>query len=98
MSKKIFKKLNIYLHGVSVITVHLNQTLTLVLLQGYKHSKEYIATQGPLPETRNDFWKMVLQQKSPIVVMLTQCNERRRVGLSLSLQLSLLSANDTASF
>lgn len=50
--------------------------------QGYKHSKEYIATQGPLPETRNDFWKMVLQQKSPIIVMLTQCNERRRVRCS----------------
>ncbi|XP_037098628.1 receptor-type tyrosine-protein phosphatase O isoform X5 [Syngnathus acus] len=48
-------------------------------IPGYKHGKEYIATQGPLPETRNDFWKMVLQQKSPIVVMLTQCNERRRV-------------------
>lgn len=51
-----------------------------VCTQGYKHSKEYIATQGPLPETRNDFWKMVLQQKSPIIVMLTQCNERRRVS------------------
>lgn len=48
-------------------------------IPGYKHTKEYIATQGPLPETRNDFWKMVLQQKSPIIVMLTQCNERRRV-------------------
>lgn len=48
-------------------------------IPGYKHSNEYIATQGPLPETRNDFWKMVLQQKSPIIVMLTQCNERRRV-------------------
>ncbi|XP_076577841.1 receptor-type tyrosine-protein phosphatase O isoform X2 [Chaetodon auriga] len=48
-------------------------------IPGYKHGKEYIATQGPLPETRNDFWKMVLQQKSPIIVMLTQCNERRRV-------------------
>lgn len=49
--------------------------------QGYRHNKEYIATQGPLPETRNDFWKMVLQQKSPIIVMLTQCSERRRVRL-----------------
>lgn len=49
-------------------------------LQGYKHSREYIATQGPLPETRVDFWKMVLQQKAPIIVMLTQCNERRRVS------------------
>ncbi|CAK6984511.1 receptor-type tyrosine-protein phosphatase O isoform X4, partial [Scomber scombrus] len=48
-------------------------------IPGYKHPNEYIATQGPLPETRNDFWKMILQEKSPIVVMLTQCNERRRV-------------------
>uniref|UniRef100_A0A8C6UZN2 Protein tyrosine phosphatase receptor type O n=1 Tax=Neogobius melanostomus TaxID=47308 RepID=A0A8C6UZN2_9GOBI len=48
-------------------------------IPGYKHGKEYIATQGPLPETKNDFWKMVLQQKCPIIVMLTQCNERRRV-------------------
>ena len=48
-------------------------------LQGYNSPREYIATQGPLPETRNDFWKMVLQQRSHIIVMLTQCNERRRV-------------------
>ncbi|XP_074482061.1 receptor-type tyrosine-protein phosphatase O isoform X2 [Sebastes fasciatus] len=48
-------------------------------IPGYKNTKEYIATQGPLPETRNDFWKMVLQEKCPIIVMLTQCNERRRV-------------------
>ncbi|KAM6987112.1 receptor-type tyrosine-protein phosphatase O-like isoform 2-T2 [Aplochiton taeniatus] len=48
-------------------------------IPGYKSPREYIATQGPLPETRNDFWKMVLQQKSSIIVMLTQCNERRRV-------------------
>nr|XP_058138818.1 receptor-type tyrosine-protein phosphatase O isoform X3 [Dasypus novemcinctus] len=48
-------------------------------IPGYNLSQEYIATQGPLPETRNDFWKMVLQQKSQIIVMLTQCNEKRRV-------------------
>ncbi|XP_060240304.1 receptor-type tyrosine-protein phosphatase O isoform X3 [Meriones unguiculatus] len=48
-------------------------------IPGYNSPQEYIATQGPLPETRNDFWKMVLQQKSPIIVMLTQCNEKRRV-------------------
>lgn len=51
-----------------------------VCVQGYNSPHEYIATQGPLPETRNDFWKMVLQQKSHIIVMLTQCNERRRVS------------------
>uniref|UniRef100_A0AAR2LND1 Protein-tyrosine-phosphatase n=1 Tax=Pygocentrus nattereri TaxID=42514 RepID=A0AAR2LND1_PYGNA len=48
-------------------------------IPGYKSPREYIATQGPLPETRNDFWKMVLQQNSHVIVMLTQCNERRRV-------------------
>lgn len=48
-------------------------------IPGYNSPQEYIATQGPLPETRNDFWKMVLQQKSCIIVMLTQCNEKRRV-------------------
>uniref|UniRef100_A0A8C9VCQ8 protein-tyrosine-phosphatase n=1 Tax=Scleropages formosus TaxID=113540 RepID=A0A8C9VCQ8_SCLFO len=48
-------------------------------IPGYKSPREYIATQGPLPETRNDFWTMVLQQKSRIIVMLTQCSERRRV-------------------
>lgn len=59
------------------------QVTTLSLtFQGYNSSQEYIATQGPLPETRNDFWKMVLQQKSQIIVMLTQCNEKRRVSAS----------------
>ncbi|XDV24269.1 hypothetical protein PO909_028490, partial [Leuciscus waleckii] len=48
-------------------------------IPGYNSPHEYIATQGPLPDTRNEFWKMVLQQKSNIIVMLTQCNERRRV-------------------
>ncbi|KAG8544962.1 hypothetical protein GDO81_021572, partial [Engystomops pustulosus] len=46
---------------------------------GYNSLQEYIATQGPLPDTRNDFWKMILQQKSQVVVMLTQCNEKRRI-------------------
>ncbi|XP_072000902.1 receptor-type tyrosine-protein phosphatase O-like [Engystomops pustulosus] len=48
-------------------------------IPGYNSLQEYIATQGPLPDTRNDFWKMILQQKSQVVVMLTQCNEKRRI-------------------
>lgn len=48
-------------------------------IPGFNCAQEYIATQGPLAETRSDFWKMIIQQKSGIVVMLTQCNERRRV-------------------
>uniref|UniRef100_A0A3Q2PCA0 Protein tyrosine phosphatase receptor type O n=1 Tax=Fundulus heteroclitus TaxID=8078 RepID=A0A3Q2PCA0_FUNHE len=67
---------------VKLISMHNDEGADYInanFIPGYRHSNEYIATQGPLPETRNDFWKMVLQQKSPIVVMLTQCNERRRV-------------------
>ncbi|XP_038145064.1 receptor-type tyrosine-protein phosphatase O isoform X2 [Cyprinodon tularosa] len=67
---------------VKLISMHNDEGADYInanYIPGYRHSKEYIATQGPLPETRNDFWKMVLQQKCPIIVMLTQCNERRRV-------------------
>ncbi|XP_063785523.1 receptor-type tyrosine-protein phosphatase O isoform X2 [Pseudophryne corroboree] len=48
-------------------------------IPGYNTLQEYIATQGPLPDTRNEFWKMILQQKSQVIVMLTQCNEKRRI-------------------
>jgi tyrosine-protein phosphatase non-receptor type 9 len=36
----------------------------------------YIATQGPLKDTRTDFWKMVLQQRPCAIVMLTNFVER----------------------
>ncbi|CAN6476236.1 unnamed protein product [Victoria cruziana] len=32
----------------------------------------FIATQGPLPETAEDFWEMVIQYHCPVVVMLTR--------------------------
>ena len=39
----------------------------------------YIAAQGPLPETSHDFWAMVWDQRSSLVVMLTTNVERGRV-------------------
>eukprot|EP01119_Soliformovum_irregulare_P022438 TRINITY_DN7671_c0_g1_i1.p1 TRINITY_DN7671_c0_g1~~TRINITY_DN7671_c0_g1_i1.p1 ORF type:complete len:543 (-),score=127.26 TRINITY_DN7671_c0_g1_i1:41-1462(-) len=39
----------------------------------------YIATQGPLPNTFNDFWRMVWQYKSSVIVMLTKEREGDRV-------------------
>lgn len=38
----------------------------------------YIATQGPLASTTTDFWKMVQQESSHLVVMLTTVMERGR--------------------
>ena len=35
--------------------------------------------QGPLPETLADFWRMVWEQRSSTIVMLTRLEERARV-------------------
>ena len=39
----------------------------------------YIATQGPLSSTCIDFWYMVMEQESPLIIMLTTVVERGRV-------------------
>ncbi|MCL4169347.1 UNVERIFIED_CONTAM: hypothetical protein GTU68_063803, partial [Idotea baltica] len=44
-------------------------------IDGYKSTQYYIATQGPLPETVEDFWRMLWEQNSNIVVLLTKLRE-----------------------
>ena len=48
-------------------------------MQGYHKQKAFIATQAPLPDTTEDFWRMVWEQNCATVVMLTKEKEGGRV-------------------
>lgn len=48
-------------------------------LSGYNREKEYIASQGPLPGTMGDFWRMVWEQDAATIVMLTQVIEGTKI-------------------
>lgn len=50
-------------------------------VDGYRRQNAYIATQGPLPETFGDFWRMVWEQRSATIVMMTRLEEKSRVSL-----------------
>ncbi|XP_036612681.1 receptor-type tyrosine-protein phosphatase V-like [Trichosurus vulpecula] len=48
-------------------------------IPGYTRSKEFIATQGPLRKTIEDFWRLVWEQQIHTIVMLTVGMENGRV-------------------
>uniref|UniRef100_A0A671NW84 Receptor-type tyrosine-protein phosphatase S n=1 Tax=Sinocyclocheilus anshuiensis TaxID=1608454 RepID=A0A671NW84_9TELE len=48
-------------------------------IDGYRKQNAYIATQGALPETFGDFWRMIWEQRSSNIVMMTKLEERSRV-------------------
>ena len=61
--------------------MHISWKWFWIQLQGLSTDNEYIATQGPLPNTMIDFWTMVWEQKTTSIVMVTNLVENSRVRL-----------------
>ena len=45
-------------------------------MQGYQHKNAFIITQGPMKSTARNFWKMIYDHKSAVIVMLSELVER----------------------
>lgn len=60
-----------------------NINYLLYEFQGPKNTKGYyIACQGPMQNTIDDFWRMVWEQQSKVILMITQLFENGIVSLS----------------
>ena len=56
-----------------------DEYLNANFVDGFRRSKAYIATQGPMQSTQNLFWRMVFEQDVKIIVMITHLFEGGKV-------------------
>jgi protein tyrosine phosphatase len=64
-----------------VRTIEGSDYINASFIDGYRYRAAYIATQGPLLDTTEDFWRMLWEHNSTIVVMLTKLKEMGRVSV-----------------
>ena len=60
-----------------------------MLFQGYNKNNEFIVTQHPTAETTDDFWRMVWDQNSMTIVLLSVIDDVRVHVQRLSSQVAL---------
>ncbi|XP_073458394.1 receptor-type tyrosine-protein phosphatase H-like isoform X2 [Aquarana catesbeiana] len=82
-AKNRFTNVLPYDHSRIKLTI-INETATTDYINanfmpGYNSTKEFIASQGPLPNTTADFWRMIWEHHVNTIVMLTNCMENGRI-------------------
>ncbi|XP_055724693.1 receptor-type tyrosine-protein phosphatase alpha-like isoform X2 [Salvelinus fontinalis] len=50
-------------------------------INGYQEKNKFIAAQGPKEETVNDFWRMIWEQNTATIVMVTNLKERKEKSI-----------------
>lgn len=64
--------------------------ISSIWLQGYRQKDSYMASQGPLQHTIEDFWRMIWEWRSCSIVMLTELEERGQVCGCVQIQTVVL--------
>ncbi|XP_040183983.1 receptor-type tyrosine-protein phosphatase beta-like isoform X2 [Rana temporaria] len=75
---------NVLPYDISRVTLSTNENssddyINANFIPGFIMKKEFIAAQGPLPRTLNDFWRMVWEKDVRAIAMLTRCVELGKV-------------------
>ena len=65
--------------GTGTATKEKDEYLNANFVDGFRRSRAYIATQGPMQSTQNLFWRMLFEQDVKIIVMITHLFEGGKV-------------------
>jgi len=67
---------------LSVITgIEGSDYINASFIDGYMMRRAFVATQAPIPDTIPDFWRMIWEQESSTIVMLSKETESGKVHL-----------------
>ena len=82
-SKNRYKNIIPYDHcrvKLNIVNADVNSDyINASFIHGYSKPRVFIATQAPLPQTMVDFWRMIWEKKSTMIVNLTKIEEKGKI-------------------